>query len=1105
MKKICVVILCLLAAWVIAPAAAQTTTGDILGTVTDTSGGAIPGAKVTITNTGTNIAQTTTSAAGGDFVVNLLQPGTYQVTVTAPNFQTFAVSGIQLSAGDRRRVEAKLAIGAATQTITVQAEASAMQTDSSVVSTTITQTAVQNVPLNGRNFINLIQVQPGINQGPTNSLTNGGRLLDRRQTAAFSANGQGEGLNNSLIDGADNNTKGTQDIPVRPALDAIDEMHVQTSNYTADVGRSPGAVVDVITKSGTNQFHGDAFEYFRNDVLDGTNYSFGANLPKSKLRWNQFGGSVGGPVIKDKAFFFGGYEGYRLRNTGAPVINTVPTAYEEQHPGDFTDLCTSGTLGTPCAAGPLLTGSQIDQAGLAYFKMYPAPNQGTNQFYRIPGELQNSNDFDARGDFHLGSDDTLFARYILNKAYTQLPSGMPLVTVATVKPFDPLGDYATDLNYNAMLGYTHIFSPTLLMHLAANYTRADNDDIALAGGLNPNAAMGQANVNVPGTGASMLANISVTGGTNLGNSQFIPVQHQENAYQYFGSIIYTHGSHNMQFGGSLLRRQVHTVQSSFPEGLWNFSNINPFTPSAPRYGNGYPNLLQGMYITTQRSLDLIPPNYRIWENGAYAEDNWRASRNLTLNLGIRYDVYTPYAEKHGYISTFDPTTGGLLVAGQNGVGNTAGVKTDFQGLQPRVGMAWTAGRGFVLRGGYGIVHFPDNTASVADMKNPPFTSALSACGVTAGSPVKCPAGMTQFKDGFLAPNPTQPTDPGFTIADATDPNFKTAWIQQVNVTVQKQLGANVLTVSYIGEFGRDLIQTFNDYNAPPPNTASGAAFQALRPYATKSPNLQGVQLIASHGNSTYNALQASVERRLTKGLSFMVNFNYAQSLTNAIATSTATAGGYGIVPSQTNTLDWGNSGIAVPAGINGTITYALPFGNASHGIEAGIIKGWRANVIGAWSTSLPFTVVNNTDQSNTVTTEQDRLDVLSNPQLSNHSIHAFFNPGAFASQAKGTLGTERWNQYFGPHYRDMDLSLVKTFPVYERLSMDFQAQVFNFFNTPNFANPNAVLPSNTNPDTPIVTLSNINSGSNTNHFGQVTSMLASYTPRVYQFAMTLRF
>lgn len=1090
MKKICVVILCLLALWAVMPARAQNTTGDILGTVTDSTGNAVAGATVTVMNTGTNVTRSMPSSTNGDYIFNLLQPGAYRLSVAAPGFEAFSVSGIQLSAGDRRRADAKLTVGQVSQTITVEAEASALQTDSSVVSTTITQNAVQNIPLNGRNFINLIQVQPGMNQGPPNSLTNGGRLLDRRQTAAFSANGQGEGLNNAMIDGADNNTKGTQDIPVRPALDAIDEMHVQTNDYTADVGRSPGAVVDVITKSGTNQFHGDAFEYVRNDVLDGTSYSFGAKLPKSKLRWNQFGGAVGGPIQKDKTFFFGAYEGYRQRSTSAPIISTVPTQYEEKHPGDFTDLCPQ--VGTPCASGPLLTASQIDKAGLAYFQMYPAPNQGTNQYYRIPGELQNSDDFDLRGDMHLGSNDTLLARYIYNHAYTQLPSGFPLVSVAGGQSFDPVGDYATDLNYNAMLGYTHIFSTNLLMHLAANYTRADNDDIALAGGSNPNTAMGQPNVNVPSAQATMLANIVVATGTSLGNSLFIPVKHQENAYHYFGSVIYSHGSHNLQFGGGMIRRQVHTVQSSFPEGLFVFLN--------------YPLLLQGQYLTTQRSIDLIPPNYRIWENGAYAEDNWRATRNITFNLGVRYDLYTPYAEKHGFISTFDPSSGQLLVAGQNGVSNTAGVQTDYQGLQPRLGVALNLSHGLVVRGGYGIVFFPDNTASVADMKNPPFTSSLSTCGVMAISPVKCPAPMTTFANGFVAPNPTLPTNPLYTIPDATDPNFKTAWVHQLNATMQKELHGNVLTVSYIGEFGRDLIQTLTDFNAPPPNTASGAAFQALRPYYPKAPNLQSVQLIQSHGTSKYNALQASFERRLSKGLSFMVNLNYAQNLTNAIATSTGTAGGYGIVPGEVNTLDWGNAGIAVPAGVNGTVTYALPFGQSAHGLEAGFIKGWHANVIGAWSTSIPFTVVNAANVSNTVPGLDDRVDVLASPGVSNQSIHAFFNPGAFASQAKGTLGSEKINRYYGPHYRDMDMSLVKTFAIWDRLTMDFQAQVFNFFNTPNFANPNATLPAVTAADTPTVTLSNINdTKANPNHFGQVTSMLASYTPRVYQFAVTFRF
>lgn len=1092
-KKAWISLIGLFALLVSVSAQGQNTTGTIFGTVTDPSGAAIAGAKVTETNTGTNVVRTVSALANGDYVFNLLPQGTYRVTVSAPGFQSFSTSGIQLSAGDRLLVNAKLPVGKVTQTVSVQANSSALQTASSVVSSTITQSAVQSVPLNGRNFVQLLQVQPGVNQGPPNSLASGTRAVDKRQTASFSADGQPSILNNSMIDGADNNTRGTEDVAIRPALDAIEEISVQTNDYPASVGRTGGAVVNVITKSGTNQFHGDVFEYLRNNITDANAYSFGKTLPKSEMRLNQFGGSLGGPIVKNKAFFFGAYEGYRQRSTSSPTIDTVPTLYEEQHPGDFTDLCP--TVGTPCAAGPLLTGSQIDPAGLGYFKMYPAPNTGTNQFYAVPRTIQNVNNFDLRSDYHFNSNNFGFARFIYNQASTELPSGLPDVSLGG-KTFDPgafpVADHATDLDYNAMLSYIHIFTPNLLLHLAANYTRAKNDDVPLADGVNPNAALGQPNVNVQAGDNSGLAPVLVTGGTSLGTAYSSPTEHNENAFQYFGSVNYTHGTHNMQFGASLLRRQVNTVQSSYPEGYWDFT--------------GYPSLVEGSYLSTQRSLDLIPPHYGVWEIGGYAEDNWRATQNLTLNLGLRYDIYTPYAAKNNIISNFDPETGGLLVAGQNGVSDTAGVQTDHQGFEPRLGFAWNPGHELVVRGGYGISYFPDNTAAIADMKNPPFTSTLSTCGVAAGSPVKCPAGMTRFADGLVLPAPTEPTDPTYAISDATDTHFNTAYVQQFNLTVQKALVGNVFTVSYIGLIGQDLIQELTDYNAPPPNTASGAAFQALRPYYSVAPNLQSVQEIESHGSSNYNALQASVDRRFSRGLAFQVNYTFAQNLTNAIAASTATAGGYGTVPSQVNTLDYGNSAIAIRQGLNGTIDYALPFGKSTHGLEAGAIKGWQMSVLGVWQTGLPFTVVNPSNVSNTVPGLDDRVDLVGDPNLANKSTSSFFNPGAFASQAKGTLGTERINQYFGPHYRRMDIGLDKTFSVRGRLKLDFKAQSFNIFNTPSFSNPNSTLPAVTAPDTPAITLSNINDTSvNKNHFGQVTSVLAGYAPRAFQFALTLHF
>ena len=471
-------------------------------------------------------------------------------------------------------------------------------------------------------------------------------------------------------------------------------------------------------------------------------------------------------------------------------------------------------------------------------------------------------------------------------------------------------------------------------------------------------------------------------------------------------------------------------------------------------------------------------------------------------MGIRYDVYTPYSEVHGHASTFDPATGALLIAGQNGVSNTAGLQTDHRGVEPRVGAAFDMGHELVIRGAYGITFFPMNTTSTADLKNPPFVSTLSTCGVASNSAVKCPAGMTRFADGLPAPTPVTLSTPGVSIPVAMDPNYKTSYMHQYNLTVQKQLKANVVTVSYVGLLGRDLIQLVA-LNAAPPNTGT---LQTLRPYYSVAPLLGDVTMSQSHGTSNYNALQSIFERRFNRGLAFNVNYTYAQNLGNSTPGSEQGQGGYGIVPKDVNRHDYGNSSIAVRHVIAGTINYALPFGEHAKGLQAAFIKGWQTNVLGIWSTSVPFTVLNPANVSNTTPGTNDRLDVIGDPHVPNPSRFAFFNPGAFASQAKGTLGNESFMRYFGPHYRHLDVGLSKSFPLVERVNLDFSAQVFNMFNTPNFANPVANLPAVTAADTPTVTLANINDTTkNPNHFGQITSMITSYTPRVFQFSLKLHF
>jgi hypothetical protein len=1061
-------------------AMAQQTTGDILGTVTDGTGAVVAGAKVTVENLGTREHRMAVTSNGGDYVVNLLNPGTYSVTVTASGFRTFAVSSVALAAGDRTRVNAQMSVGSTSQTVTVAGQASALQTDSSVLSSTIGGQATQDLPLNGRNFIQLVQLQPGVNEGPPTSLTNGSELDDRRQSAALSVNGQSDVLNNEMIDGADNNERLIGTVAVRPAIDAIAEINVQTNTYTAEVGRTGGGIINVITKSGTNHFHGDVFEFFRNDVFDANTYNFGAVLPKSELRQNQFGGSLGGPIFKGKTFFFGAYEGYREVQGVAPQENIVPTLYEEQNPGDFSDV----------GEGVLAPGS-IDPAGLDYFKMYPAPNSGSDLYVHGYNNTQNSTDYDARIDHTFNPSNLMYGRFIYNSVYTNSPGAFPDVTVAgiTLNP-SPISSglgYAQDTDYDGLLNYIHIFNSSLVLELKAAYTRSDNTSYPETEGQNPNAAFGQPNMNTPISDATGLAFITVVEGAGLGSELFQPLKDEDNTFQYLGSVTYTHGAHNVKMGATVIRRQLTSFQSSYPEGLWVFL--------------GYPELLQGQFITNSgRSLALDAPHLRLWEPAFYIQDDWRARKNLTINIGIRYGIYTPYTEIQDRISTWDPTSESLLIAGQNGVSNSAGIQTDYHGLAPRIGFAWDAGHQFVVHGGFGIGYFPMNTTSNANLKNPPFVATVDACNSPGWGSTDCPTGYTSFADGFPLPTAASIDNPGASIPDAVSPHFRTSYMEQFNLTLQKEFAQNVLTVSYVGLLGRQLGQLLPDLNAPPPNDCAASTnpncYQSLRPYYAKYPNLGLIGYFQTGGKSSYNALQVSVERRLSHGFAMNANYSWSHDLDNSTGLSEENAGGYGMVPSEVSKTDYGNSPLDLRQRLAATGSYHLPFGEHATGFRGIATSGWQANVIAVWNTGTPFTVVNATNVSDTVPSVDDRPNQTGKASLSNPGLSEFFNINAFQPQAAGTLGSERRDQLFGPHWRHLDLSLFKVFPIHNSVNLEFRAESFNLTNTANFAVPNDTVPTGFVPGDP---------STNTNLFGEVTSMNYNYIPRELQFALKLSF
>jgi hypothetical protein len=1051
---------------------AQVTTADVLGTVTDSTGAVVPGAEIKVISAATGDVRTAKSDERGEYVVTALQSGHYRIEIQAASFKTQIVPDLLAAAGDRVRVDAQLAAGETAETVEVQASSPLLQSDSSTVGSTLVEKSVQDLPLNGRNFVQLAQITAGANEGPPTGLGSGARPDDRRQTSTISVNGQSDVLNNELIDGADNNERLIGTIGIRPSVDAISEIRIQTNDYTAEVGRSAGAVIDVITKSGGNHLHGSLYEYFRNDILDASNYAFGGggNLAKSELRQNQFGGSVGGAIVRDKTFFFGDYEGFR-KIAGVTASGTVPTLYEEQNPGDFTDVA------------PGLKLAAVDPIALNWFKLFPAPTSGgtANNFTGTQTKTQYSNLFDVRVDQIFGPSDRLFARYSYNNVATFTPGILPETTVdgIAIQPGGAVANFAgpaQDLAYNFQINYSHIFTPKLLLNLFASYLRLDNQSFPLNYGTNASSAFGLKGANFSPT-TSALTPVAVTGYASVGDGVFIPLTDLDNTFQYGGNITSTHGRHTIKAGASLIRRQSFQYQDSYGTGY--LIDAVGGTPQNNLY-----NFLNGSIDIALRGNALAPPYYRMWESGYYLQDDVRATDHLTLNLGLRYDIITPFTEAHDHISNFDPTTASLIVASSQNP--TVGVKTQYTSFAPRLGFAEEFGHGAVLRGGYGITFFPGNYISTADLKNQPFLFSYTAVSTTlaAGLPIPSAVSLDNLSGSI----------PGTVSLD-----FRTSYLQQFNLVMQKQFGNTVLTAGYVGLLGRHIPESIPDVNAAPPNTAANP--NTLRPFYKQLPNVTSIGQTASDASSSYHALQLTLQRRFSHGLSTDVNYTLAHGLDNAAGFSTQNSGGYGASPTTRGTFEYGNSDLDVRNRIAGNVVYALPFGNSLTGIPAFLGHGWQVNALGVWGTGTPFAVVNTTDISNTLPgdNQPDRPDMIGKPNLSRgqRSISHWFNTDAFAVQTPGTLGSERRNQLYGPPFMHLDLSMVKDFPLLnDRMHLQFRAESFNLTNTPSFS-----IGSASATDTVFTTaVASANAG-----FGQITATNNNYTPRQFQFALKLVF
>jgi hypothetical protein len=1047
---------------------AQVTTADIVGRVTDSTGAVLPGATVTITNEGTRDVRIAPTTESGDFAFNLLPIGTYAVKVELQGFGTQSTR-LALSAGDRARFDAKLSLGQVEENITVTAQVSALQTDTSTVGSLINLKEVQDLPVNGRNFIRLIQGLPGANEGLPNSLASGTRPDDRRQTSAISINGAADNQNNQLIDGMDNNERAIGTIGVKPSIDAIAEIKVQTSNYTAEAGRTAGGVVNIITKSGTNSFSGSAFEFYRNDRFDSRNFF---STTKPLLKQHQFGGSLGGPLRVDRMFFFGDYEGFR-QDQGVTNLVTLPTA--RMRAGDFSELSVPiydplTTPRTPFVGNQIPT-NRLNPIAQRYLALLPPNTNGNlaNNYASTTLRTQDSSTADGRIDYRFDNNQSIFVRYSFNDVDTFTPSACD-ATSDGIQPGCGGGPAFPGQNntkaHGTQVNYVRIFSPTMIAEVKGGYLKADIQSLPLNYGSNLSQTFGLPGVNFDDV-TSGLALMTLTGYSALGDSTFIPLIQIDDTWQTNAIVTKIFGEHNIRMGAGYIARQFTVFQSASPVGNFTF-NTQLTDNGAGSGGNAIASFLLGYPSQVARSHSLIYPHYHTNEPNAFVQDDWRATSWLTLNLGVRYDVFTPLTEESNQLANFDPATGKVLVAGQNGVSDSANVKTDYSNIAPRLGFSATLPLSIVVRGGYGLAYFPGNMQSGAFMKNAPFVASygpILSNGTSGGQPT------VFLSNGLPTPVAIDPVNPSGAII-AVDQHFKSTRVQQFNVVVEKEFAGNVLGAGYVGSRGDRVLQNGGGAGADINLAPVGAGLvQPRRALSTLAPGITSVNILLPQYESSYNAMQLVFQRRYHAG--FSINSNYT------LAHNEWT----GSAPWNAAVIERYDADNDVRHRVGLLVNYELPWGRTMTGPAKHFLAGWQVNAVAGWQTGVPFNITNAAARANTG--GADRPNLVGNAELENPVITRFFDTSAFQAQPVNTIGDQivPRNLLHGPSIKRLDMSVFKDVPLQGTARLQLRMEIYNVTNTPSFGNPNGQLGNAA--------------------FGTITNTLG--TPRQMQFAAKLLF
>ena len=999
------------------PAAAQVDRGAIVGTVTDPSGARISNARITITNRDTGQPVHLTTDEEGNYNATLLKIGTYSVSATKQGFETTVQAIVDVAVNQSVRVDLLLKLGAASETVEVTGAAPLLQTESSSLGTIETERRISDLPLNGRNFIQLAYLGPGANGGQTGTNVSGGVFENERANEAISVNGLRVSNNNFLLNGVDNNEFGLGGVVVLPPPDAIQEFKTEENSMSAEFGRG-GAAVNVVLKSGSNKIHGGLYEFIRNDRLDAVNYF---NQGRQPFKRNQFGAFLGGPLKKNRTFLFGDYQGSRLRASN-PFFSTVPSTAERA--GSFTDRLTgqnfspcptpspadtfdTGTIFDPyttnanyqCADGSTVSlrtpisyqgqvnvippcvgstglsatgGGCLNQVGFNIANFYPQPTNPdptvlTNNYRANQNQLNDQDSIDIRLDHRFREPDQIFASYSFGDVRSQQPG-----------PLGPLwggSDCCPSISKSRAqhlgIGYTHTFSERVLNDLHGGYFRYAVNALPFNFGKNLGAQLGIPNVNRPGyPNSSGLTNIDIAGFTSLGDSQWLPEHVFENIFQVADTLTWIRGRHSLKFGVDFRRQQRNFFQLSNPRGYFVFSGGYTNDLTTANGGNALADSLLGIPISNEQDFlsGLYPTRY--WDLAEFFQDDFHVNHNLTINFGLRYELTSPAS---GRVGNFDLNRAIVVTSYGPGAVAHAGVQFDKKDWGPRLGFAWSVAKNTVVRSAFGMFYSAE--ANIFDDLglNPPQLSFYAANFNASAIPSAAQLVSSGFPIAVPQGSATNISGP----VKTTGPIRKIPRILEWNLSVQHQFTPNwVAQIGYVGTRSHDLWNhEMSDLNQAPQildtNFCGPDPTNCIpnfgRRYFSQQPNMtQVLPLDYPQFQSFYNAFQASLNKRFSSGFNMLVAYTFAKNLGNA----DGNVGGY-VQNAYFPNLEHGAVSPDLRQRLSVSYLYEIPVGHGrhfmgdAHGIVDAFFGGWQLAGITSAQTGEAATAVMSTDLSNT--------------------------------------------------------------------------------------------------------------------------------------------